>query len=35
MVGGQWVAHPGGIIDYEVNIVPEKMKSIRAQIYRL
>lgn len=21
MVGGQWVAHPGGIIDYEVNIV--------------
>jgi len=20
MVGGQWVAHPGGIIDYEVNI---------------
>jgi len=24
MVGGQWVAHPGGIIDYEVNIVPDK-----------
>jgi len=24
MVGGQWVAHPGGIIDYEVNILPEK-----------
>ena len=21
MVGGQWVAHPGGAIDYEVNIV--------------
>ena len=21
MVGGQWVAHPGGIIDYKVNIV--------------
>jgi len=21
MVGGQWVAHPGGLIDYEVNIV--------------
>lgn len=21
MVGGQWVAHPGGIIDYRVNIV--------------
>ncbi len=21
MVGGQWVVHPGGIIDYEVNIV--------------
>ena len=24
MVGGQWVAHPGGIIDYEVNIVDRK-----------
>jgi len=24
MVGGQWVAHPDGIIDYKVNIVPEK-----------
>ena len=23
MVGGQWVAHPGGIIDYEVNITAE------------
>jgi type 1 glutamine amidotransferase len=21
MVGGQWVAHPGGVIDYQVNIV--------------
>ncbi|MCK5328141.1 MAG: ThuA domain-containing protein, partial [Candidatus Latescibacteria bacterium] len=21
MVGGQWVAHPGGIVSYEVNIV--------------
>lgn len=21
MTGGQWVAHPGGIIDYEVNII--------------
>ena len=21
MVGGQWVAHPDGIIDYEVNII--------------
>ncbi|HOK56153.1 MAG TPA: ThuA domain-containing protein [bacterium] len=21
MVGGQWVAHPGGIVDYEINIV--------------
>ena len=21
MVGGQWVSHPGGIIDYEVNII--------------
>jgi type 1 glutamine amidotransferase len=24
MVGGQWVAHPGKIIDYEVNIVDHK-----------
>ena len=24
MVGGQWVAHPGGIIDYTVNIVDHK-----------
>lgn len=24
MVGGQWVAHPGGVIDYEVNIVDHK-----------
>lgn len=24
MVGGQWVAHPGGVIDYEVNIVDLK-----------
>jgi type 1 glutamine amidotransferase len=21
MVGGQWVAHPGNIVDYEVNII--------------
>jgi hypothetical protein len=21
MVGGQWVAHPGNIIDYRVNVV--------------
>jgi type 1 glutamine amidotransferase len=21
MIGGQWVAHPGGVIDYEVNII--------------
>jgi len=21
MVGGQWVAHPGGVVDYEVNII--------------
>ena len=21
MVGGQWVAHPGGVIDYEVNVI--------------
>ncbi|MEZ4632786.1 MAG: ThuA domain-containing protein [Deinococcales bacterium] len=24
MVGGQWVAHPGNIIDYEVNIIPSE-----------
>jgi uncharacterized protein len=24
MVGGQWVAHPGGVIDYEVNIANPK-----------
>ena len=24
MIGGQWVAHPGGIIDYEVNIIDKK-----------
>lgn len=24
MVGGQWVAHPGGIIDYKVNIIDQK-----------
>src|SRR5690606_28159864 len=24
MVGGQWVAHPGGVIDYRVNIVNSK-----------
>jgi type 1 glutamine amidotransferase len=24
MVGGQWVAHPGNIIDYEVNIIDHK-----------
>ncbi|MDH7513308.1 MAG: ThuA domain-containing protein [Clostridiales bacterium] len=24
MVGGQWVAHPGGIIPYEVNIIDHK-----------
>ncbi len=24
MVGGQWVAHPGGVIDYEVNIRDKK-----------
>ncbi len=23
MVGGQWVSHPGGVIDYEVNILAE------------
>jgi len=24
LVGGQWVAHPGGVIDYSVNIVDKK-----------
>ena len=24
MVGGQWVSHPGGIIDYEVTIIDDK-----------
>ena len=24
MTGGQWVAHPGGVIDYEVNITDKK-----------
>lgn len=24
MAGGQWVAHPGGIVDYEVNIINHK-----------
>lgn len=24
MVGGQWVAHPGGVIDYKVNILDKK-----------
>ena len=24
MVGGQWIAHPGGVIDYEVNIINHK-----------
>lgn len=24
MVGGQWVAHPGGVIDYDVNITDKK-----------
>lgn len=24
MVGGQWVAHPGGVIDYDVNITNKK-----------
>ncbi len=24
MVGGQWVAHPGGVVDYQVNITDHK-----------
>ena len=23
MTGGQWVAHPGGVIDYQVNIISD------------
>ena len=29
MVGGQWVAHPGGVIDYEVNIINHDEFQIR------
>ena len=29
MVGGQWVAHPGGIIDYEVNLVNKEDPIIK------
>lgn len=29
MVGGQWVAHPGGITDYEVNIVRKDDPIVR------
>ena len=24
MIGGQWAAHPGGFVDYEVEVVPER-----------
>jgi uncharacterized protein len=24
MTGGQWAAHPGGFVDYEVEVVPER-----------
>jgi type 1 glutamine amidotransferase len=24
MTGGQWAAHPGGFVDYEVSVVPER-----------
>ena len=24
MVGGQWVSHPGGVIDYKVNVTDQK-----------
>ncbi len=27
MTGGQWVAHPGGVVDYTVNIVKGKAKD--------
>jgi type 1 glutamine amidotransferase len=29
MVGGQWVAHPGGVIDYKVNIINHKDEVTR------
>lgn len=29
MVGGQWVAHPGGVIDYTVNICPKEDEVTR------
>ncbi len=29
MVGGQWVAHPGGVIPYEVNIIDHEDKVTR------
>jgi len=29
MVGGQWVAHPGGILDYDVNIVKKDDPIVR------
>ena len=36
MVGGQWVAHPGGIIDHEVNIVkPEDPIVTGLQDFRM
>jgi type 1 glutamine amidotransferase len=27
MCGGNWVQHPGGVIDYEINLVHEKMND--------
>jgi len=30
MIGGQWVAHPGGVIDYEVNIVKPEVPIVAA-----
>ncbi|MCX7706300.1 MAG: ThuA domain-containing protein [bacterium] len=29
MVGGQWVAHPGGIVEYEVNIIKKDDPIVR------
>jgi type 1 glutamine amidotransferase len=26
LTGGQWAAHPGGFVEYEVNVVPERAK---------
>ena len=35
MVGGQWVAHPDGIIDYEVNIISDDPIVEGMQAFRM